>query len=78
VRVLLSGILTTNQETLLCVCHAAQVVYACLAGYTVHWFERMQRLRFKQQMPPAVAAMQPHLFGLPPGLIVAQVGALTS
>jgi hypothetical protein len=52
---------------------AVQVVCACLAGYTVHWFERQQRLRFKQQMPPAVAAMQPHLFGLPPGLMVAQV-----
>jgi hypothetical protein len=45
----------------------------CLAGYTVHWFERQQRLRFKNQTPPAVAAMQPHLFSLPPGLIVAQV-----
>lgn len=50
-----------------------QVMAVCLAGYLVHWFERGQRLRFKQQVPPAVAAMQPHLYDLPTGLRVAQV-----
>lgn len=50
-----------------------QVMAVCLAGYLVHWLERSQRLRFKQQVPPAVAAMQPHLYDLPTGLKVAQV-----
>jgi hypothetical protein len=50
-----------------------QVMVTCLCGYLVHWFERAQRLKFKKQVPPAVAAMQKHLYGLPTGLKVAQV-----
>jgi hypothetical protein len=50
----------------------------CLSGYLVHWFERAQRLRFKKQVPPAVAAMQKHLYGLPTGLKIAQVGVQDS
>lgn len=53
-----------------------QVTVACLAAYLVHWFERQQRLRFKSRLPPAVAAMQGHLYGLPAGLVVAQVRVL--
>lgn len=48
------------------------VTCSCLAGYLVHCFERQQRLRYKAQLPPAVAAMQGHLYGLPAGLVVAQ------
>lgn len=51
-----------------------QVVCSCLAAYLVHCFERQQRLRYKAQLPPTVAAMQGHLYSLPPGLLVAQVG----
>jgi hypothetical protein len=50
-----------------------QVMVTCMCGYLVHWFERSQRLKFKRQVPPAVAAMQKHLYGLPTGLKVAQV-----
>lgn len=46
----------------------------CLSTYLLRWFELQQRLRYKSQLPPAVAAMQGHLYGLPPGLMVAQVG----
>lgn len=51
-----------------------QVTACCLSAYLVRWFELQQRLRYKAQLPPAVAAMQGHLYGLPPGLMVAQVG----
>lgn len=50
-----------------------QIVTSCLCGYMLHWFERHQRLRYKQQVPPAVAAMQSHMYGLPAGLVAAQV-----
>lgn len=51
-----------------------QVIFSCLAGFLLHWMERKQRLQFKAQMPPAVAAMQQHVYGLPMPLVVAQVG----
>lgn len=59
-----------------CLC-ALQVTCSCLAVYGVHWFERRRRLRYKEQLPPAVAAQQGHIYALPPGLIVAQVSYST-
>jgi len=53
--------------------HCFQVLCACLAAYLVHWFERGQRLRYKGLIPPAVAAMQGHIYGLPLALVAAQV-----
>lgn len=46
---------------------------ACLAVYLVAGFERAQRLRYKSQLPPAVAAMQGHMYSLSLRLNIAQV-----
>ena len=53
-----------------------QAVAAGLVVYLVLSLERRVRSRYKQQLPPAVAAMQQHVYQLPLGLALAEGGLL--
>lgn len=49
-----------------------QAIAAGAVVYTVLSLERCVRTRYKQHLPPAVAAMQQHIYWLPWGLALAE------